>query len=240
MGAGAISPFEKWRSLSPFSYTSVRVNPQKPKNWLRNTKQYSKGPWQLTNVLAQQNESTNCSYHNCDRIWEKGPLRAKRVFLPFFKLSPFQGLKSSRLLTRFVGSLGLLLHRSVRSYRKASVPSSEPPKWGIKWRFSNAIDVAGHPAHTGNGRGSEFLASIAGWWKNIHTKVQVHSCYGSRDISVLNEYSGIARSGPFSQILCHIWGNIQLSGFVLSLPLVGPILPPSSWILPHIALPVVQ
>ena len=98
-------------------------------------------------------------------------------FLPFFKLSPFQGLKSPRLLTWFIGSIGLLLHRSnVRSYSKASVPSGEPPKWNIKRRFSNEIDAAARPAHTGNSRGSEFgLASVAGWRKKIH------SWYVSRD-----------------------------------------------------------
>ena len=52
----------------------------------------------------------------CDRIWEKGPYRAKRDFLPFFKLPPFRGHRSPRLLTWFLGSLVLLLHRSnVRS-----------------------------------------------------------------------------------------------------------------------------
>ena len=122
----------------------------------------------------------------CDRIWEKGALRAKRVFLPFFKLSPFQGLKSPRLLAWFISSLGLLLHRSnVRSYSKPPVPSGEPPKRGIKRPFSNAIDALARPAHTGSGRGSEFAASVVGWWKNIHARFQVHSCYGSRDISVL-------------------------------------------------------
>ena len=143
----------------------------------------------------------------CDRIWEKGPLRAKRDFLPFFKLSPFQGLKSPRLLTWFIGSIGLLLHRSnVKSYSKASVPSGEPPKWGIKRRFSNAIDAAARPAHTGNGRGSEFLASVAGWWKNIHTKVQVHSCYGSRDISVLKwKFGNSAKWSLFSDPVTYIY-----------------------------------
>ena len=55
-------------------------------------------------------------FHICDRIREKGSLRTKRDFLPFFKLSPFQGLRSPRSLTWFIGSLGLLHHRSnVRS-----------------------------------------------------------------------------------------------------------------------------
>ena len=121
----------------------------------------------------------------CDRIWEKGPYHAKRDFLPFFKLPPFQGLKSPRLLTWFVGSLGLLLHRSnVRRLGKPPVPSGEPPKWGIKRRFSNVIDARARPAHTGNGQGSQLVASVAGWWNNIHAKFEIHSCYGSRDIKV--------------------------------------------------------
>ena len=50
-------------------------------------------------------------------------------FAPLFKLSPFQGLKSPRLPTLFVGSLGLLLRRSkVKSYSKLPVSSSELPK----------------------------------------------------------------------------------------------------------------
>ena len=114
----------------------------------------------------------------CGRIWEKEPYHAKRDFLPFFKLSPFQGHRSPRLPTWFIGSLGLLLHRSnIRSYSKPPVPSGEPPEWGLKRQFSNAIDTRACPALTGNGRGSEFFVSVAGWWKNIHTKVQVSSCY---------------------------------------------------------------
>ena len=107
-----------------------------------------------------------CKLRQCDRIWEKGPLCAK---CKNFSNSPFQGLKNPKLPTWFVGRL---------AYGKASVPSSEPPKWGIKQRFSNAINVA-----VGNGQGLEFLASVAGW-KNVHAKVEVRSCYGSRDISI--------------------------------------------------------
>ena len=123
--------------------------------------------------------------HICGRIWEKGPYRAKREFLPFFKLSPFKGLKSPRLPTWFVGSLGLLLHRSnVRSLGKPPVSSGEPSKQGIKRRFSNAIDTRARPAHTGSGRGSQLVASVARWWNNIHAKFEVHSCCGSKDINV--------------------------------------------------------
>ena len=138
--------------------------------------------WQLgrTKVFIKSPESVRII---CDRIWEKGPLHAKRDFLPFFKLSPFQGLKSPRLLAWFISSLDLLLHRSnVRSLSKPPVPSGEPPKWGIKWRFLNVIDAHARPAHTGSGRDSRFAV---GWLKNIHARFEVHSCFGSRDISVL-------------------------------------------------------
>ena len=121
----------------------------------------------------------------CDRIWEKGPFRAKRDFSAFFKLLPFKGLKSPGLLSWFLSSLDLPLHRpNVRSYSKPPVPSAEPPKRGIKRRFSNAIDARSPWA------GSEFLASVVGWWKNIHTRFEDHSCYGSRDISVLKRKFG--------------------------------------------------
>jgi hypothetical protein len=82
--------------------------------------------------------------NNSDRIWEKGPFRTKcGFFLPFYKLPPFQGTKSPRLLSWFICGLGLLLYSSsIRSYIKSPVPSSEPPKRGIKRQFSNAIDSA--------------------------------------------------------------------------------------------------
>ena len=85
--------------------------------------------------------------------YEKRDHFAQNVFLlPFFKLSPFRGLKSPRLPTWFMSSLSLLLHRfNIRSYSKPPVPSGEPPKSGIKRRFLNEIDVAARPAHTGCG-----------------------------------------------------------------------------------------
>ena len=64
---------------------------------------------------------------------KKRLLRTKCDFLAFFKLSPFQDLKSPRLLTWCLSSLGLLLHKfNVRSYSKPPIPSGEPPKGGIK------------------------------------------------------------------------------------------------------------
>ena len=129
------------------------------------------------------------SYYNVMTGYEKRDHFAQNaIFLAFFKLSPFQGFKSPRLRTWFLSSLDLPLHRSnVKSYSKPPVPSAEPPKRGIKLWFSNAIDVRDRP---GSGRGSEFLASVARWWKNIHTRFEVHSCYSSRDISVLKRKFG--------------------------------------------------
>ena len=133
-----------------------------------------------------------------------GTTLGKTQFLPFFKLSPFQGLKSPRLPTWFVGSLGLLLHRSkVRS-------NSKPPKWGIKRRFSNAINVLARLAHTRCGRGSQFAASVAGWCKNIHARFEVHSCYGSRDISILKWKFGKCAKWYLSHILSQLWAAVQL------------------------------
>ena len=117
-----------------------------------------------------------------------------------FSNSPFQGLKSRRLLAWFISSLDLLLHRSnVRSLSKPPVLSGEPPKWGIKRRFSNAIDVRGRPTHTGSGRGPQLAPSVDGWLKNIHARFEVHSCYGSRDISVLKwKFGNSAKWSLFS------------------------------------------
>ena len=88
---------------------------------------------------------------------------------------------------------------NVRRY-KPSVPNSEPPKWGIKRRFLNAIDVLAHPTHTESGRGTEFLVSITGCEK-VHTKSQICSSYGSRYISVLNWKFGKFTKLPLYQIL---------------------------------------
>ena len=143
----------------------------------------------------------------------KGTTPRKTHFLPFFKLSPFQGLKSPRLPTWFIGSLGLLLHRSnVRGYSKPPVPSGEPPNWGIKPRFSNAIDVVARSAYTGCGRGSRFAATVAGWCKNILTRFEVPSCYGSRDISVLKwKFGNCAKWSLFSYPVTYVteFGKIR-------------------------------
>ena len=130
----------------------------------------------------------------------KGTTCAKYDFLPFFKLSPFQGLKSPRLLTWFVSSLGLLLH--VRSCHKPPIPSDGSPKWGIKnltavFAYDN---TPARPAHTGSGRG---LKLLEGWWKNIRARFEVHSCYGSRDPSTLKWKFGKCAVVPFL-IFCHI------------------------------------
>jgi hypothetical protein len=120
------------------------------------------------------------------------------VLLPNFKLSPFQGLKSPSL-PWFESCLGLLLHRSnIRSYSKPPVPSSEPPKQGIKWRLIFEHDRRAHsPRPYRKWHGSEFLVSIAEWLKNIHARFQVHSCYGSKDIGILNKKLGNVRYDPF-------------------------------------------
>ena len=152
-------------------------------------------PW--VNILWVYLNITNI----CDRIWEEGPLCAKHCFL-----GHFWNCYRSRALGF---PLGLLLHRSkVRSYSKPPVLSSEMPKLSIKTMIFGHDWHIHSPAHAGNGQGLEFLVSVAGWWKNIHTKVQVHSCYGSRvNKHFFNESSGIAWSGPFSQILSYLNGT---------------------------------
>jgi hypothetical protein len=130
-----------------------------------------------------------------DHLWpdmRKGTTSCEMRF--FFYFSNCHHSKASRALGFWLGffsSLGLLLHKSnVRSYNNPHNPSGEPPRKGVKQPFSNVIDVLARPAHTGNGRGSEFATSVVGWWKNIHTRFQIHSCYGSRDINVLKRRFG--------------------------------------------------
>ena len=101
----------------------------------------------------------------CERIWEKGPLRAKSNFFSTFQIHHSM---ASRAPGFPFGSLGLLLYRY---YSKPSIlRGGEPPNWGIKQWFSNVIDALARPAHKGNGRGLEFLMSVTGWWKSIHAK----------------------------------------------------------------------
>ena len=112
----------------------------------------------LTSRYGQTDRQTTINLYICDSTREKGPLCAKCDVLPFFKLSPFQDLKSPGFLAWFISSLGLLLHRSdIRSYSEPSVPSGELPKRGIKWQFLNMIDTLARPAHTRNGRAQNSL-----------------------------------------------------------------------------------
>ena len=139
-----------------------------------------------------------------------GVTLCKMWFLPLFNLLPFHATKSPGFLTRFVSRSTLLLHRSnVRSYSKPPVSSGKLPKHGIKRRFSNVIDACACPAHTGNGRGSEFLASIVGLCKSIQSDFDGHSCYCCRVISVwIAKFAKCAKLPLLSNSLTnifHIW-----------------------------------
>ena len=69
-----------------------------------------------------------------------GQFCAKHDFFFYCSITtPPDGYKSPRLLTWFVGSLGLVLHRSVTSYSKPPVLKGEPPEWCIKRQFLNVI-----------------------------------------------------------------------------------------------------
>ena len=113
----------------------------------------------MTKVLDSY---TSVSSLNVSEFEKRGNFAQNAIFC-HFNLPPFQANKSPRLQTRFASSLGLPLHRSnVRSLSKPPVPSGEPPKRGIKQRFSNEIDARARPAHTEVGRGSQIAASVAG------------------------------------------------------------------------------
>jgi hypothetical protein len=168
---------------------------------------YSLAPRILTEIRL---ESITCREH----LWldmRKGTTSRKTRFSATFQIVTIQ--EPWAFLAWFISSLGLLLHRSnVRSCSKPPVPSGELPKRGIKRRFSNAIDALARPSHTGNGRGSEFAASVVGWWKNIHARFQVHSCYGSRDINVLKQKFGkCAKWSLFSYPVTFKYPNINIA-----------------------------
>ena len=118
-------------------------------------------------------------------IMRKGSTLHKTWF--FLALSNCHHSKSSRPpfpLIWFLCNLDLLFHKSnIRNYSKPPVPSGELSKRSIKWRFLNMINVLSpHPHRKWAGLG---ILSVAGWWKNIHARFEVHSCNGSRDISIL-------------------------------------------------------
>ena len=127
---------------------------------------------------------------------------------------------SPRLPTWFVHSSGFLLHRpNVRRYNKPPVSNSKLPKWGIKRRFLNTIDLHARPARTGSGRGMEFLAKVAGWCENHHTEVEVSRCYTLQVISILNENAEKARYCPLLTS-CHSRSNF-VKAFQLSYKTYG-------------------
>ena len=54
---------------------------------------------QMIGCVVINTETMKAQYLNiCDRIWEKGALRAKRDFLSLFNLPPFQASESLALL----------------------------------------------------------------------------------------------------------------------------------------------
>ena len=92
------------------------------------------------------------------------------------------------------------LHRSnVRSYSKPPVLSSELPNWGKKQRRLMCLLTPPTPEMRATWNSLQVL--LAGWWKSIHAKAQVHSCYGSRDIRV--EKWKFRKCTKFPQIRSH-------------------------------------
>ena len=90
--------------------------------------------------------------------------------------------------------------------------ASCPEWWAAKERHKMAIfERTRSPLPHRKGWGSEFLASVAGWWKNIHARFEVHSCYGSRDISVLKwKFGKCAKWSLFSYPVTNRASDIPL------------------------------
>ncbi len=105
----------------------------------------------------------------------KGPLRAKYFFCHF---SNCHHSKTPRALGFWLGLLAVWAFYFKDPTLEATVSLLYR---ATKDRHKTAIDQHACPAHTGNGSGSKFAANV-GWWKNIHARFEVHSCYGSRDI----------------------------------------------------------
>ena len=75
----------------------------------------------------------------CDQIWQKGALHAKHEILALFKASPFQDSKSLGILSFFVSSSGLVLHKSnVRRLGTVRDLWDRASKWGTKQQFSTS------------------------------------------------------------------------------------------------------
>ena len=81
---------------------------------------------------------------------KRGNFAQNEIFCHFLTYHHFKPVRALGFRLGLLAVLGLLLHRSnIRSLNKPPVPSGEPPKIGIKRRFSNEIDACARPAHTG-------------------------------------------------------------------------------------------
>ena len=108
----------------------------------------------------------------CDRIWEKGPLFCRTRF---FKLSPFQGIKSPRHPTWFIGSLDLYVYFT-DSMLEAIQQASFPEQWATKVRHK--IPIFKHDCHARSPRPHWMWAGLTicsedDVIKNIHARFEV-------------------------------------------------------------------
>ena len=115
----------------------------------------------------------------------------KHYFWSLFNLPPFQASESPRLLTWLVSSLGLLhvLHTPVLS--------GEPSN-GHKAVFFERDWCVPSPCPHQKWMGSQFAASVAGWWNNTRAKFQWLQRY-KRFKHKIQECVML----PFSQIRSH-------------------------------------
>ena len=74
----------------------------------------------------------------------------------------------------------------------------------MKQRFSNTIDSHARPTQTGSGCSTEFLISVAGWYENHHTKLEVCSHYTFQVTSALKWKSWKYAIWSLSHILSHL------------------------------------
>ena len=97
-----------------------------------------------------QNLSKSRFCHIVTGFEKRGHFAQNAIFCHF---STYHHFKAVKALGFRLGLLAVWAFYFTDPTLESPVPSGEPPKRGIKRRFSNAIDAAARTAHTGSGRG---------------------------------------------------------------------------------------
>ena len=148
--------------------------------------------------------------HICDRIWEKGALRAKRDFLS----STYHHFKAVKALGFRLDLLAVWTF-----YFKNPEQASCPEQWATKEGHKAAIfECDRHsrlPRPYRKWAGSAIWSKCSRMMKEYSYQVWSHSCNSSRGISILKQKFGKCAKCPlFSNPVTYIHHNISISQIV--------------------------